>query len=121
MESDRRSVWNQSEGKIHAARDAIRLRQLHTRSREITYQSFGLDRKKQVFRLAFFWIHRTKLQLVEKSKMIVIYTPIYAPFLFNSFCNSLTSISRTVQFCFTANTTAEPAASPMQQTTGIIR
>ena len=34
--------------------DAIRLRQFHTRSREITYQSFGLDRKKQVFRLAFF-------------------------------------------------------------------
>ena len=23
---------------------------------EITYQSFGLDRKKQVFRLAFFWL-----------------------------------------------------------------
>ena len=54
MESDRRSVWNQSERKIHATRDAVRLRRLHTRSREITYQSFGLDRKKQVFRLAFF-------------------------------------------------------------------
>ena len=54
MESDRRSVWHQSEGKIHATRDVIRLRRLHTRSREITYQSFGLDRKKQVFRLAFF-------------------------------------------------------------------
>ena len=56
MESSRSDVCNQSEGKIHVARDAIRLRRLHTRSREITYQSFGLDRKKQVFRLAFSWL-----------------------------------------------------------------
>ena len=54
MESDRRSVWNQSEGKCTLARDAIRLRRLHTRSREITYQSFGLDRKKTVRKRSFF-------------------------------------------------------------------
>ena len=61
MELDRRSVWNQSKGKIHTACDAIRLRQLHTHSREITYQSFGLDRKKQVERLAFFLVRATGL------------------------------------------------------------
>ena len=62
MESDRRSGWNHHKvmyginpkEKYTLSRDAIRLRRLHTRSREITYQSFGLDRKKQVFRLAFF-------------------------------------------------------------------
>ena len=53
MESRQSLVWNQSEGNftcggaIHATRDYIRLT-------AITYQSFGLDRKKQVDRPAFF-------------------------------------------------------------------
>ena len=45
MESRQRRVCYQSEGGYTLTRDAIRLRRLHTRSREITYQSFGLDKK----------------------------------------------------------------------------
>ena len=40
--------WNQSEGKYTLKRDAMPC------DARIPYQSFGLDRKKQVFRLAFF-------------------------------------------------------------------
>ena len=67
MESSRNDVWNQSEGKytcgddMHATRDYRRLT-------AITCQSFGLDRKKQVSRLAFFLAPRTKrLRLVQRT------------------------------------------------------
>ena len=56
MESTRSVECNQSEGEIHA--DAcchtVALRRIPCTLRVIPYQSFGLDRKKQVFRLAFF-------------------------------------------------------------------
>ena len=58
MELDRKSVWNQSEGKIHADAccHAVAKRRIPCTALRavILYQSFGLDRKKQVFRLAFF-------------------------------------------------------------------
>ena len=77
LESRRRSVWNHHEvmyginpkEKYMLARDTIRLRQCHTRSREIPYQSFGLDRKKQVFRLAFFCVWRLIWLLLFYSKL----------------------------------------------------
>ena len=72
MESDQRSGWNHHKvmyginpkERYTLARDAIRLRRLHTRSREITYQSFGLDRKKQVLRLAFFLSSPNKIAVI---------------------------------------------------------
>jgi len=51
---------------------------------------------------------------------IFIYTPIYAPLFFSEFCSSLTLISRTEALFLSARPIAAPAASPMQQTTGII-
>ena len=54
------------------ARDAIRLRRLHTRLREITYQSFGLDRKKTVRKRSFFlappvWANDVALRQVGRG------------------------------------------------------
>ena len=56
MESSRSDVCNQSEGEIHADAwcHAVALRRIPYILRVIQYQSFGLDRKKQVSRLAFF-------------------------------------------------------------------
>ena len=56
MESSRSDVCNQSEGEIHADAwcYAVALRLITYTLRVIPYQSFGLDRKKQVSRLAFF-------------------------------------------------------------------
>lgn len=50
----------------------------------------------------------------------ISHIPIYALLFFSIFCNLRISISRNELLFFTANPIAEPAASPMQQTTGMI-
>ena len=64
------------------------------------------------------WAHSIKMHLVKIT--LITHTPIYARFFLNSLCKSPTLISRTTQPFFTARPIATPAASPMQQTTGII-
>ena len=99
MESSRRNVWNQSEGKytcgdaIHATRNYIRLT-------AITYQSFELDRKKAVIKRSFFLGLEVKMTTPKN-----IYFLFYMLFnlIINFFCRSyLSKIYYTIALSFTS-------------------